>query len=431
MSKKTAVIIGVLITVLVFAAHYFYDVDYLYTHWILVIPVILFACIEGTIALYYTIGIGLVNINYILTLFIKDREKALMMVENIMLFLIVAYIVGKIIEIMKKKDEKLTAYQDLVKISSERDDRDKFYTQIAEYTSKKFLSEKSYLIFVTKDNLLDRVFSDSKDIPDKKQIEDKIRDNETLVSKVINSGETFYSNFSEIDSRFEISGKNSPKFMAVPIEVKGKNIGLITVESSDKYRNYTKEDLKNLHEYASIVGILAENMEYYKRGLYDDLLEIPGDRYIKKKIENIIEDKNKRNDLSVLHTIAMIDIDNFKKINEIYGAIGGDIILKKSVELFKETLGENDFIGRLSGNTFIIVLENKGKYITKDILEELRNRYMTTEMYIRERKVKMTFSASIISLPMDTVDSYDEARDLLEKRLFRAKLTGKNFILEY
>ena len=106
------------------------------------------------------------------------------------------------------------------------------------------------------------------------------------------------------------------------------------------------------------------------------------------------------------------------------------IFLLQKIYLFM-TLGEYDFIGRLTGNTFIIVLENKGKYITKDILEELRNRYMTTEMYIRERKVKMTFSASIISLPMDTVDSYDEARDLLEKRLFRAKLTGKNFILEY
>ena len=99
--------------------------------------------------------------------------------------------------------------------------------------------------------------------------------------------------------------------------------------------------------------------------------------------------------------------------------------------MFKEILGENDFIGRLSGNTFIVILENKGKYITKDILEELRNRYMTTELFIKERKVKMTFSASIISLPMDVVDSFDEARDLLEKRLYRAKLTGKNFILEY
>ncbi len=431
MRRRAAVIIGVLLTVLVFAAYYLYNIDLVYTHWILLIPVILFAYIDFNIGIYYSIGIGLSTINYIVTLSVKDREKSILIVENIVIFLIVAYVIGVIVERIKKKDDKLTAYSDLVKISSEREDRDKFYTQMAEYTSKKFESEKTYLIFITKDNFLDRVFSDSKEMPDKKEIEDKIRDEESLISKVLSNGEIFYSNFTEMDIRFETKGKNSPKFMAVPIEVKGKRIGVITVESGDRYRNYSKEELKNLYEYAAIVGILSENMEYYKRGFYDELLEIPGDRYIKKKIESIIEDKNRRNDLSVLHTIAMLDIDNFKKINEIYGAIGGDIILKKSVEMFKEILGENDFIGRLSGNTFIVILENKGKYITKDILEELRNRYMTTELFIKERKVKMTFSASIISLPMDSVDSYDEARDLCEKRLYRAKLTGKNFILEY
>ena len=431
MSKRAAVITGVLITVIVFAAYYFYDVDFIYTHWLLIIPVIIFSWVDLNIGFYYTIGVALTTINYTVGVFVKNTEKAVFIVENIALFLLVSYVIGIIFHKMKKKDEKLTAYQDLVKISAERDDRDKFYLQIAEYTSKKFDSEKTYLIFTTKDNFVDRVFSDSKEIPDKKEIEDKIRDEESLISKVLNTGDIFYSNFSDMDVRYEKNGKTSPKFMAVPIEVKGKRIGVITVESNNRYRNYGKEELKNLQEYAAIVGILAENMEYYKRGLYDELLEIPGDRYIKKKIESIIEDKRKRNDLSVLHTIAMIDIDNFKKINEIYGAIGGDIILKKSVEMFKEILGENDFIGRLSGNTFIVILENKGKYITKDILEELRNRYMTTELFIKERKVKMTFSASIISLPMDVVDSFDEARDLLEKRLYRAKLTGKNFILEY
>ena len=431
MSKRAAVITGVLITVIVFAAYYFYDVDFIYTHWLLIIPVIIFSWVDLNIGFYYTIGVALTTINYTVGVFVKNTEKAVFIVENIALFLLVSYVIGIIFHKMKKKDEKLTAYQDLVKISAERDDRDKFYLQIAEYTSKKFDSEKTYLIFTTKDNFVDRVFSDSKEIPDKKEIEDKIRDEESLISKVLNTGDIFYSNFSDMDVRYEKNGKTSPKFMAVPIEVKGKRIGVITVESNNRYRNYGKEELKNLQEYAAIVGILAENMEYYKRGLYDELLEIPGDRYIKKKIESIIEDKRKRNDLSVLHTIAMIDIDNLKKINEIYGAIGGDIILKKSVEMFKEILGENDFIGRLSGNTFIVILENKGKYITKDILEELRNRYMTTELFIKERKVKMTFSASIISLPMDVVDSFDEARDLLEKRLYRAKLTGKNFILEY
>lgn len=431
MKKRAAVIIGVLLTVLIFTAYYFYEIDLIYTHWLLIIPVILFAYIDFNIGVYYTIGVSLTTVNYIFTLSVKDMEKAVLIVENIVIFIIISYVVGNIAAKIKKKDEKLTAYSDLVKISSEREDRDKFYIQMAEYTSKKFQSDKTYLIFVTKDKFLDRVFSDSKESIDKKEIEERIKDEESLIAKILNGGEVFYSNFTEMDVRFETIGKNSPKFMAVPIEVKGKRIGVITVESNDKYRNYNKEELENLYEYAAIVGILSENMEYYKRGFYDELLEIPGDRYIKKKIESIINDKNGKNDLSVLHTIAMIDIDNFKKINEIYGAIGGDIILKKSVEMFKEILGENDFIGRLSGNTFIVILENKGKYITKDILEELRNRYMTTELFIKERKVKMTFSASIISLPMDSADSFDEARDLLEKRLYRAKLTGKNFILEY
>ena len=105
MRKRAAVIIGVLLTVLVFAAYYLYNIDLVYTHWILLIPVILFAYIDFNIGIYYSIGIGLSTINYIVTLSVKDREKSILIVENIVIFLIVAYVIGVIVERIKKKDD--------------------------------------------------------------------------------------------------------------------------------------------------------------------------------------------------------------------------------------------------------------------------------------------------------------------------------------
>ena len=219
--------------------------------------------------------------------------------------------------------------------------------------------------------------------------------------------------------------------MAVPIEADGKKIGIISIESKDNYRNFTTDDLEYFSEYASIVGLIIENLEYYKRGLYDELLDIPGERYIKKKVESILIEKTQTNESSVFYSIVMIDIDNFKKINEIYSSLNGDSILRQSVEIIKSIVGKNDFMGRISGNCFILIFANKGKYITKDIIEELRVNYMTHDFTMKERKIKMTFSASIVSVPLDNVNSYEEIKELLEKRLYRAKMTGKNYIVEY
>jgi diguanylate cyclase (GGDEF)-like protein len=61
------------------------------------------------------------------------------------------------------------------------------------------------------------------------------------------------------------------------------------------------------------------------------------------------------------HSIIMLDIDHFKKINDTYGHDVGDIILQKTVEIIKENIRNNDMIFRWGGEEFIILLQNTSK----------------------------------------------------------------------
>lgn len=431
MKSKAAIIAGIIYTVLVFAMQYVFKIEIIYLNWIFIIPVVIFSYVNFNAGIYYSIAVAFTKLGLIPESYLKGEKQFAGSMEGMLFLVVIAYITGIFFEKSREKDLKLKTYGELIKIASEKDDKEKFYRELLNYTSQKFQSENAYIILTTEELFFTEAFSNKPERINREKIEEGIADSATLLYRIVNRGEKELSNFADIDFRYMKSGEVAPKFMAVPIESDGKRMGVIAVESSDSYRNFTKEELDYFSEYASIVGLILQNMEYYKKGLYDELLEIPSERYIKKKIESILAEQERQHEGTLLHTIVMADIDNFKKINEIYGSLNGDMILKQSADLLSAAAGENDFFGRMSGNRFLIILENKGKYITKDIIEELRNRYMEQDFFMKERKVKLTFSASIVSIPVDKVSTYNEIKELLEKRLYRAKLTGKNYIVEY
>lgn len=432
MKFKLALIVAIIYTAIVYFAHFVFKYDILNFNWIFIFPIILMAYYDFNAGIYYSIAVNFTKLSFVADSYSKGEKYTTNGIEGMIFLIVIAYISGIFFEKSREKDSKLLTYSELIKIASEKENRDKFYAGILDYTVKKFSGESAFIILISKEGFLKDMYSNTNENIDFNIIDKALEDKNSLISRIFLNGEKQRSNFASIDFRYENNSQNiSPKFMAVPIEADGKKIGIISIESKDNYRNFTTDDLEYFSEYASIVGLIIENLEYYKRGLYDELLDIPGERYIKKKVESILIEKTQTNESSVFYSIVMIDIDNFKKINEIYSSLNGDSILRQSVEIIKSIVGKNDFMGRISGNCFILIFANKGKYITKDIIEELRINYMTHDFTMKERKIKMTFSASIVSVPLDNVNSYEEIKELLEKRLYRAKMTGKNYIVEY
>jgi diguanylate cyclase (GGDEF)-like protein len=125
--------------------------------------------------------------------------------------------------------------------------------------------------------------------------------------------------------------------------------------------------------------------------------------------------------------VAMIDIDNFKHINDTYGHDVGDKVITSISEIIRTNTSYRDIVARFSGEEFCIVLKNINKYSASDILERLRQE---VEQFIfnvdAANQIKFTISIGVALHNDDTLEETINQADML---LYNAKQNGKNQIL--
>ena len=126
-------------------------------------------------------------------------------------------------------------------------------------------------------------------------------------------------------------------------------------------------------------------------------------------------------------SVAMLDIDDFKKLNDSYGHEAGDEALIHVVRIIKDTLRSMDVIGRFGGEEFVVVLPdtplNEGMAVVARLQKELTKRIF---MY-NNQKLFLTFSAGVATRNadenlLDTIKRADAA-------MYKAKMSGKNLVI--
>lgn len=120
-------------------------------------------------------------------------------------------------------------------------------------------------------------------------------------------------------------------------------------------------------------------------------------------------------------SIAMIDIDNFKHINDGYGHSAGDEVLKKIASVMTEVCG-NGTIGRWGGEEFLILFEG-----APGIIEKLRSTVEDTVFEFDGRKIDVTVTAGVAS--MDKEISLDKWIIEADEKLYYGKNNGKNRVV--
>jgi two-component system cell cycle response regulator len=126
----------------------------------------------------------------------------------------------------------------------------------------------------------------------------------------------------------------------------------------------------------------------------------------------------------------MLDIDNFKMINDTYGHQSGDIVLKELARSLSLSLRSSDIAGRYGGDEFIIVLPSTDKKQAKSIARRLMNIFGSRQIRIpsKEQFLEATISLGISAMPEDTV-IMDDLIKMADEALYKAKNSGKNRIV--
>lgn len=162
-------------------------------------------------------------------------------------------------------------------------------------------------------------------------------------------------------------------------------------------------------------------LEYLAR--FDPLTGVANRRHFVERVgAEIVRSSRYGKPLSML----MVDIDQLKEVNDIYGHQAGDIILRALCETCKIVLREVDIVGRWGGDEFAILLPETPSAIARQVAERLRGAIEGTVVAL-ETHSPLHFSVSIGCASRNaTDDDMDSILNLADKALYDAKRTGRN-----
>jgi diguanylate cyclase (GGDEF)-like protein len=126
---------------------------------------------------------------------------------------------------------------------------------------------------------------------------------------------------------------------------------------------------------------------------------------------------------------VMLDIDNFKKINDTYGHSSGDTVLTALARLLKNRLRRTDSIGRYGGDEFLIILSNCDDDNARKIFEDIRQLFCNLPFHHMGKKFTCTISVGLTRSSEHRLDSA-ELIDIADNALYIAKQSGRNQIAQ-
>lgn len=130
-------------------------------------------------------------------------------------------------------------------------------------------------------------------------------------------------------------------------------------------------------------------------------------------------------------TFVMIDLDNFKAINDTYGHMFGDSTLVSVARIMSEAVGSRGVVGRVGGDEFFIVLTGfpDGDPSIRPLLKTIRS---NVEWFFKNKidDIRVTCSVGTASYPFDT-DNYDDLFKLADHCLYVGKMLGRNRYIIY
>lgn len=125
-------------------------------------------------------------------------------------------------------------------------------------------------------------------------------------------------------------------------------------------------------------------------------------------------------------SLAIIDLDNFKNINDTYGHHCGDEVIRTLADLLDASTRGYDHAARVGGEEFALLLPGAGPLRAKAMLDRLCSMFADTYIKCKEATVQCTFSAGVASLKGRNTATGHDLFNIADKALYQAKNAGKN-----
>ena len=161
--------------------------------------------------------------------------------------------------------------------------------------------------------------------------------------------------------------------------------------------------------------------EYKSQANTDSLTGLNNRRYAEEFINRLSSGNIEGN-----WCVAMLDVDNFKKINDTMGHPVGDEVLRRLADTLKKHLRKTDVIFRWGGEEFLIFLSGVEPNVSAEILDKIRRYIENVSIDFGESCVSITITVGIARVDGDNVQG---SIALCDERMYRGKREGKNIVI--
>lgn len=190
---------------------------------------------------------------------------------------------------------------------------------------------------------------------------------------------------------------------------------------------------KSIYENGELSGVVgyfhfgvSVNQNGRKKLELDSLTGVLSKAEITNLATNII-DVRKISDI----TIAIVDVDFFKKVNDTYGHMRGDEVLRKVAGIMEKEVGDDGVVGRIGGDEFFIIFYHAGNMENmRERLRSIKNMVNASFPKNNEGRPSITLSIGCSAYPKDA-DNYGDLFQLADFALYRAKEKGRNRYIIY
>jgi diguanylate cyclase (GGDEF)-like protein len=174
-----------------------------------------------------------------------------------------------------------------------------------------------------------------------------------------------------------------------------------------------------------------EELEKQKAALYqtsimDHLTQVHNRPYIMKVFEDAFA-QTKR--YQQVFSSILLDIDDFKRINDTYGHPIGDVVLKATAKQIENQLRATDSLGRYGGEEFLIILPNTNLAEAQHVAEKVR--LAVAETVIHKLELRVTISLGVCDTQTNNATSQEDMLHKVDIALYEAKKNGKNRVVTF
>lgn len=210
----------------------------------------------------------------------------------------------------------------------------------------------------------------------------------------------------------ELVEEDKQKLAQFVIKISGLDMSL----AMETYHNTVVSSLTS-----SIRDLRQEERRLSSMAKRDSLTEAASREHLLSVLEQELELTSKR---AIPTCVAMIDLDHFKKVNDSYGHLVGDEILKGVVGRIKSRMRNLDLVGRYGGEEFVLIFPVTELSVAEDIVERIRLHVEATPFHVDEFEIPITISAGVTAAGKE--DKIDDVINRADQLLYRAKNKGRN-----